>query len=151
MLGDLLHWSRTPLLIPGDEGGAFDPLGPALIAWDGSYQAANAVRASLGLLKLAPQVRVLRVEEKKMEAFPGTKLVEYLSRHGIHADMHVEPISGSTEHQLIAAALLGHSEAMNASYMVLGAYSHSRIGEYVFGGVTRTLLSSSPVALVMAR
>ena len=70
LLGDLLHRSRTPLLVPAKSGRPYDPTGPALIGWDGSYEAANAVRGALGLLRLASDVRVVRVEEIIRRAVP---------------------------------------------------------------------------------
>ena len=69
LLGDLLHRSRTPLFIAGD-GNPCDPGGRALIAWDGSYEAANAVRSAIGLLRHASDVRVLQITEQKDELFP---------------------------------------------------------------------------------
>lgn len=147
LLGDLIFRSRTPLFIPGDDAPVPDVNGPALIAWDGSYEAANTVRWSLGLLGHASAVRVIKVEEKKDEAFPSTRLLEYLSRHGIHAELTVKPAAGRD----VAAALLAEAGAMNAAYMVMGGYNHSRIGQYIFGGVTRSLLASANVALVVAQ
>jgi Universal stress protein family. len=85
LLGDLLHRARTPQLILGDDSASFDPLGTAVIAWNGSYEAANAVRGAWGLLNLASDVRIIQLTEEKDEQFPRTELLEYLSRHGIHA------------------------------------------------------------------
>lgn len=151
LLGELLHHSRTPLFIPGSDGVVTDPTGSALIAWDGSYEACNAVKAAVGLLKLASDVRVVQVrEDDKEEAFPSTRLLEYLSRHGIHADLQVEPPDGAGG-QAVAGALLAHARTTNASYIVMGGYNHSRIGQYLFGGVTRTLLADCPVPLLITR
>jgi nucleotide-binding universal stress UspA family protein len=150
LLGELLHHSRTPLFIPGSDGITADPTGSALIAWDGSYEASNAVKAAVGLLKIASEVRVVQVrEEDKEDAFPSTKLLEYLSRHGIHADLQVEQ-PGGTDGQAIAEFLLAQARATNAGYMVMGGYNHSRIGQYLFGGVTRTLLADCPLPLLIA-
>ena len=152
-LGDLLQRSRTPLFVPGSVRGTFDPAGPALIAWNGSFEAANAVRASLGLLKLSRDVRVLEVSEDKprSRAFPGTKLLEYLSRQGVHAELCPEPSpTGDVGHDVIAGMIVAQAEGLGAQYIVMGGYSHARVAEYVFGGVTRTLLKDCPVALVMA-
>lgn len=149
LLGDLLHRSRTPLFIAGD-GDPCDPAGRALIAWDGSYEAANAVRSAIGLLRLASDVRVLQITEQKEELFPNTWLVEYLSRHGIHAELQVEPAGGKPGADLISEMLLAQASAYGAAYIVMGGYNHSRMGQFLFGGVTRTLLLGSPVALVMA-
>jgi len=147
LLGELLHRSRTPLFIPADDGAPVDPTGTALIAWDGSYEAANAVRAAVGLLKIASQVRVLQIHEKDDEAFPGTKLLEYLSRHGIHAELFTE---SAASQEFVSDALVAHARAIGAEYIVMGGYNHSRVGEFVFGGVTRSLLKSCPVPLLIA-
>ena len=152
-LGDLLQRSRTPVFIPGSSKSRFDPAGPALIAWNGSFEAANAVRSSLGLLKLSRDVRILEVSEEKRgsKAFPGTRLLEYLSRQGVHAELCTEPSpTGDAGHDLIAAMIIAQAEGLGAQYIVMGGYSHARVGEYFFGGVTRTLLEDCPVSLVMA-
>ncbi len=138
------------MFIPGVGGAPADPTGSAIIAWDGSYEAANAVRAAVGLLRLAFDVRVIQVREPdKDEAFPNVKLLEYLSRHDIHADLITESPDGA-ESGAIAGILLAHANAAGAAYIVMGGYNHSRIGEYLFGGVTRNLLADCPVSLLMA-
>lgn len=148
LLGDLLHRSRTPLFVPGD-GAPTDPTGGAIIAWDGSYEASNAVRAGVPLLKLASEVRVIQLREsEKDEAFPSTELVQYLSRHDIHAELQIEPLSGA-KGDGIAGDLVAHARAAGATSIIMGGYNHSRIGEYLFGGVTRTLLAACPVALLI--
>ena len=150
-LGDLLYRCRSPLFIPGDDPAAVDPTGTAVIAWDGSYEAANAVRSSIGLLKLATKAIVVRVPEEKDERFPGTRMLEYLSRHGIRAELVVqEPPGGYSDQQAVAATLVSYARGAGAAYMVIGGYSHRRISEFVFGGVTRSLLGECPIPLVMA-
>jgi nucleotide-binding universal stress UspA family protein len=151
LLGDLISRSRTPLFIPGKRGSSIDPMGVALIAWNNSYEAANAVRSTIGMLKLASKVEVVRIEEKKDETFPSTRLLEYLSRHGVHAELTIEPVEEMRAvHEFIPDLLMARAEAANASYMVMGGYSHSRVGEYIFGGVTRSILSASPISIVIA-
>lgn len=147
ILSDLLHSSRTPILVTEEKKRELDPLGPAVIAWNGSFEAANAVRASLGLLSRASKVQVIRIAEDKEEQFPPTRLLEYLSRHGIHADLTVraQPKLDS------AAELVAFAREQCAAYMVLGAYSHTRVGEFLFGGVTRELLKNCAIPLVLAR
>jgi len=147
MLGDLLHRSRTPLLVPGSADRNYDPVAPVLIGWDGSYEAANTVRGSVELIRLAAEVKVVRVqEEADEELFPSTRLLEYLSRHEVHAELIVEP----AEKELAAPALISHAGRIGAETLVIGGYSHSRLGEYLFGGVTRSLLAGCPIALVIA-
>ncbi|QIK96276.1 universal stress protein [Sphingomonas sp. HDW15A] len=149
LLADILHRSRTPLLVPACDGGTFDPLGNAVVAWDGSYEAANAVRASIGLLQVAGNVRIIQAsEEKKGDEFPGTRLLEYLSRHDVHAELTIEP-PGSADGSAIAALLVAQAKAYHAAYIVMGSYNHSRVGQYFFGGVTSTLLDACDLPLVM--
>jgi nucleotide-binding universal stress UspA family protein len=152
LLGDLIHRSRTPLLISPDDGQICDPAGTAMIAWDGSYEAANAIRSSLAMLKAASNVHVLQIiEEDKKETFPSTRLLEYLSRHEIHAELSIIEAGVDIEdHDVISATLIARARALNAAYVVMGGYNHSRVGEYIFGGVTRTLLAGSPVPLVIS-
>jgi nucleotide-binding universal stress UspA family protein len=152
LLGDLIAHSRTPIFIPSDAKQPFDPSGPALVAWDGSYEATDAVRSSIGMLKYASDVQVIQVVEQKAEMFPSTRLLEYLSRHDIHAELTVESSEVTpTVQEYVPDILVTKALAMNASFMVMGGYNHSRIGEYIFGGVTRLLLSASPVPIVIAR
>jgi nucleotide-binding universal stress UspA family protein len=151
LIGDLLHRSQTPLFIPGDEKSPLDVTGTALIAWDGSYEAANAVRSSLGLLKIARDVAVIQVAEDKQAVFPGTKMLEYLSRHEVHADLVVQdPPAGDRDPAVIAASLVAYARGIDAAYMVMGGYGHSRVQQVVFGGVTRSMLQECPIPLVIA-
>ncbi|HEU4806250.1 MAG TPA: universal stress protein [Nitrobacter sp.] len=151
MLGDMLHRSRTPLFIAADDGKVPDPTGPVLIAWNGSFEAANAVRSAVGLLKLASEVRILRIDEQKDETFPSTLLLEYLSRHDIHAELTVETAHPDMrDDDFTYACLTSHAAQMKAEYIVMGGYSHSRISEYVFGGLTRSMLAASSIPLFIA-
>ena len=151
VLGDLLYRSRTPLFIPGEGATPVDPTGTVVIAWDGSFEAANAVRAAIGLLKIAGQVRILQITEDKTEVFPGTRLLKFLSRHDIHAELVVEsPPGGNASQQYISGSIIAYAEAANAAYVVMGGYNHSRVAEYVFGGVTRNLLAGCPLPLLIA-
>jgi nucleotide-binding universal stress UspA family protein len=145
LLGALVCNTRTPLFIPGDARQSFDPFGSAIIAWNGSVEAANAVRASVGLLRMASDVRIVRYTEAKDNAFPDTRLLEYLSRHGISAALDTR-----TARNDLARDLAEYAGGFAAEYLVMGGYSHSRAGEFIFGGVTRELLRACPISLVMA-
>lgn len=151
MLGDLLHRSRTPLFVAADDGKVPDPNGRVLVAWNGSMEAANAVRSAVGLLKLASDVTILRIEEDKDEAFPSTRLLEYLSRHGIHAELKIERVHPDSQNgDFTYSCVMSQAERMNAAYVVMGGYSHNRISEYILGGLTRSVLNSSPIPVFIA-
>jgi nucleotide-binding universal stress UspA family protein len=149
LIGDLLQMLRTPLLIPGAV--PIDPNGPAIIAWNGSFEAANAVRMSIGLLKLASSVTVVHVTSapQRSDSFPGTRLLEYLSRQEIKSELVVESLAKADE-DVVSAALMSRASSLGA-YLVMGGYGHSRMSEYLFGGVTRNMLSGCTAPLVIAR
>lgn len=144
VIGDVLMAVRTPLLIPGDAQETFDPFGGAVIAWNGSYEAANAVRNAVGLLKLSSSVRVVRFINGEQP--PPMALLEYLSRQGIHAELD----SWVLEQDPVDELLVQYATQKAASYVVMGGYGHSRAGEFLFGGATRALLKACPVALLLA-
>lgn len=152
LLGDLIFRSRTPIFVAVEGKSPCDPSGPAVVAWDGSYEAADVVRSSIGMLKRASDVHVVQVTEEKDELFPSTRLLEYLSRHGIHAELTVEAVEElQVEQEFVPDILVARALSLNAAYIVMGGYNHSRIGEYIFGGVTRTMLTASPIPIVIAR
>ena len=146
LIGELLSQVRTSILVVGDRPADFDPFAPAVIAWNGSYEAANAVRAALPLLKMAAKVNVVQFSEENDRRFPSTVLLEYLSRHGISAELEARTTSGEIE-----TALVRYAERLSAGLIVMGGYSHSRAGEFLFGGVTRALLRKCPIPLLIAR
>jgi nucleotide-binding universal stress UspA family protein len=145
LVGALVCGTRAPLCIPGDERKTFDPFGSAVIAWNGSIEGANAVRSAIGLLRMAASVRVVRYVEDKNMAFPDTALLKYLSRHGVHAE--IESHLPKTQ---IAGDLIDFASRAGAEFIVMGGYSHSRAGEFLFGGVTSELLRGCPISLVIA-
>lgn len=145
LIGEFICSARTPLCIPGDERTSFDPFGSAVIAWNGSVEAANSVRATIGLLKMASNVRIVRYTENRDLSLSDERILRYLSRHDVHAelDTHLPKVS-------IAQDLVNYVASHDAEYLVMGGYSHTRAGEFLFGGVTRELLKSCPITLVMA-
>jgi nucleotide-binding universal stress UspA family protein len=146
-LGSVLHRLRTPLLVMTDRCKLFDPAGVAVVTWNGSYEAANALRSAVPLLQFATKVRILCIEEKGDSPFAAIQARDYLLRHHIESDVEMTPLLAET----VTQDLLNHAMSRRAQYLVMGAYSHSRAGEYLFGGVTRDLLQSCRIPLLMAR
>ncbi len=145
MAGDLAMISRTPVLVLPDLAELTLPLGSAVIAWDGGDESALALRNSVALLAGCPSVNVVTVKEKP-GGFPPIDALSYLSRHGIKAELHELARTGSTEETLAVAAA-----QMKADLLVMGAFGHSRMREYFFGGVTRHFLEDCQrPALLMA-
>lgn len=144
-IGEVAVAARPPVLAMPVRASAFDPAGSAIIAWNGSFEAANALHFALPLLCRASRVRLVEVC-RDTSRFPSTRAAEYLSRHGVHAEIQqVEADPDGT-----AATLARIAREAGAAYLVMGAYGHSRLREMVFGGVTRDLVAHSEVPLVLA-
>lgn len=136
--------ARAPVLAVPYSSKALRLTAPVLIAWNGSPEAAAAVRSALPILQVSAGVHLLQVEEK-MAHYPRDMAARYLARHGIEAEiLQRPPIDGSVSKAIRAAAL-----EIGAGTIVMGAYGHSRLREFLLGGVTRELLAESPVPLLL--
>jgi len=143
-LEEIAIGSHCPVLaLPkGEPMLAFDR--PMLLAWDGGYEAAVAMRAALPLLALASAVHILTVREKE-DTFPARDAASYLSRHDIHAEVHELERHGS-----IAATIAETAQDLDAGLIVMGLFGKSRLRELILGGVSRELLAKSAVPLLLA-
>jgi nucleotide-binding universal stress UspA family protein len=145
ILGDVIFNTNVPVVVQPDSVKKFEAAGPVVVAWNGSFESGNALRAAVPLLKLASDVHIVVVEEDKDHDLPPLDASEYLSRHGIKSKIHDLAADKSS----VQAVLLSTVDTLKASYMVMGAYGHSRAREFLFGGVTRSLFRDCPVPLVV--
>ncbi len=116
--------------------------GAALIAWDGSLEAAHAIRHALPMLKAASKIIVVEVGEDNPKELPGLDIAPYLVRHGLKVDALNRVPEGT-----IAQELLDVAHSYRAGFIVMGAYGHTRLREFIFGGVTREILQKSDIPL----
>lgn len=120
-----------------------------VIGWKDTREARRAIQDALPFLHEAKRVTVVEIcEEPRMDAarLQLDDLVRYLAQHRIKAERRVEiQAHGSGADQLITLA-----EDDGADLLVTGAYGHSRLNEWVFGGMTRDLLASSPICCLMS-
>jgi nucleotide-binding universal stress UspA family protein len=145
-IGDVLMHARIPVLVVPEKAKPVDFRGVAMVAWDGSREAANALRQAVPLLAMAKEVHLVTVEEDKEVMFPSTAASEYLSRHGVKSDLH----ESKADEVLTEFELERHARVLRADYLVMGAYSRNRAREYLFGGVTRYMLHDSALPLLLA-
>ena len=118
-----------------------------LIAWDHSREASRAVHDAMPFLKTAEAVNIVSVVKKdtKQHEIATADLAEHLARHNINViaqDMVKNEVP-------VAETLLSRLSDTGSDMLVMGAYGHSRLREYTFGGVTRTLLDSMTVPVLM--
>lgn len=146
LVAELALHGRTPILAMPQAADRFVVSGRAVIAWDGSVEAAAALRSAVPLLKLAEAVHILTVEESDKPDFPATDAPEYLARHGIGVELH-----SLTRHDDPVETVLSRAiDAFAADWVVMGLYGHSRLREWMFGGVTRQMLRNTHIPLLLA-
>jgi nucleotide-binding universal stress UspA family protein len=119
-----------------------------MVCWDGSRQAARAVGDALPLLAKAGRVEVVIItnERGKQDEIEGADIGQHLARHGLKVEVH--RIAGGDID--VADALLSHAADSGADFMVMGGYGHSRLREFVLGGVTHSILRSMTVPVLMS-
>lgn len=147
LIGDVLQNARAPILVQPQDSNNFDVFGPAVVGWNGSFEAANALRAALPLLQMASAVHIVTIEEPKEHILPSLAASTYLSRHGVTSELHARAASVRPVEDVIKET----AEVMAAGYIVMGGYGHSRAREFLFGGVTRALLKDCSIPLIMGR
>ena len=148
-VGDLvLGAGRPALVVP--YAGEVRTLGEnVLVAWDGSREAARAAADALPLLQRARHVgiEIVRRHAPHADAPEGIDVAAWLDAHGVRAAFSTTPhhVGVGT-----GATLLNRASDLHADLLVMGAYGHARARERVFGGVTRTMLESMTVPVLMA-
>ncbi|MEM8986213.1 MAG: universal stress protein [Pseudomonadota bacterium] len=146
---DVLLAERQPVLLLQPDA-AYDATAPVLIAWDGSAEAAAAVRAARPFLAKAREVVVAQVEddiETGERALADCRnIVEYLALSGI--GVRVEKVA--RDGQTTAAALYDCAKGCAAALVVMGAYGHGRLRERLLGGVTVRMIDAAPGPLFLA-
>lgn len=136
-VADVALKTGRPVLVAGDGIETLD-LGTVMIAWKDSREARRAVEDAVPLLHMAEKVMVVQVIDEDQRAGADRRLddvVKWLARHGIAAEARAE--RGGDED---AEVLAGLAEDLKVGMIVGGAYGHSRLREWVLGGVTRDLL-----------
>jgi len=145
----VLDMGRPCLVIPYI--GVRETLGRCvLVAWNARREAVRAVNDALPMLQRADRVVVLSVNPAVGEAgegdIPSADICHHLARHGVK----VEADTTIAKDIDVASLLLSHAADMGADLMVMGAYGHSRLREMVLGGVSREILQTMTVPVLMS-
>ncbi len=138
---------RPALVVP--MYGKFPRLGEqVLVAWNRTREAARAVHDALPILTRAKSVKILEVNPAK-EATPhlsGVDIATHLARHGVKAEVEAATVSDIE----IGPTILSRAADLGVDLLVMGAYGHSRLREFVRGGATRHLLQHMTVPVLMS-
>ena len=119
-----------------------------MVCWDGSRQAARAFADAMPLLVKSGRVEIVIItnERGKEHEIEGADMGQHLARHGLKVDVH--RIAGGKID--VADALLSHAADSGADFMVMGGYGHSRLREFVLGGVTHSMFRSLTIPALMS-
>ena len=144
----VLNCARPVLVLPHAHPG-LDIGRKVIIAWNGSPEAVRAITTAIALLQRAQNVDlVVFTTSENAEAHgaePGADIALYLARHGVKVKVVAAQACRDDGEALLTLAV-----DTGADLIVMGAYGHSRFREFLLGGMTRTALLSSPVALWMS-
>jgi nucleotide-binding universal stress UspA family protein len=146
---DLLMQTGRPLLVAPDGIDLLD-LRSVLIAWKDTPEARRAIVDALPILRQAKDVAVVEIIEEepdRLAALSGIReIAVWLSRHGVVASERVPAEKGNAIEQIGRIA-----SEVGAGVVVAGAYGHSRLSEWAFGGMTRRLLNPSDRCSLLSR
>lgn len=121
-----------------------------IVAWDASRQAARALNDAALFLDHAANTTVVIVDPKpgydSIGPDPGADIATVLSRHGSKVAVDRIPSAGAS----VAQALLSRTAATGSDLIVMGAYGHSVWRETVFGGVSREMIQTTAVPLLLS-
>ncbi len=139
-----------PIIVLPAKGPGVLSLDDIVLGWDGGREASRAAFDALPMLKLAGKVRIVRVDPQKDPSLRGSvagaDLDEALARHGVKAAVQSYPTEGMDEGQ----ALMRCADDSGAGLIVMGAYGHSRLAEFIFGGATRFVLTRMTRPVLMS-
>jgi len=143
----LFESGRPVLLVPYIQNTGLE-LGKILVCWDGSRSAARAVADAMPILARANAVEVLIVagERGKSDEIPGADIGQHLARHDLKVDVKRIVATQSD----VANTILSYVADSAADLIVMGGYGHSRLREFILGGVTRGILASMTVPTLMS-
>lgn len=139
---------RPAVILQPGSGTAKARLDTIVVAWDGSRPAARAVADAMPILTFANRVQILTVVHEKASAVSGLgiDLTRHLKVHGIEARMEEVDAEGAA----IGAVLEKYVGSLSADLLVMGAYGHSRVREFLLGGATQSVLRAPPVPVFLS-
>jgi nucleotide-binding universal stress UspA family protein len=119
-----------------------------MLCWDGSRAATRAIADAIPLLGRSEQVKLVIVADEpgKRDQIEGADMGAHLARHGLNVEVKRTMAAGVD----VADVVLSHAADTGADFIVMGGYGHSRLREFVLGGVTRGILAAMTVPVLMS-
>ncbi|WP_170182118.1 universal stress protein [Phreatobacter stygius] len=155
--GDGTNWDGLAEAVLSDSGrgtlfvppglAAGQPAQRIMIAWRDTHDAARAVAEALPLMAAAARVDLVMVDADPGETgAPAADMARHLARHGAKVDVRAVASDGRS----VAQALTDEAGRGAIDLLVMGGYGHSRLREWVLGGTTRDILTTTAIPVLMA-
>jgi nucleotide-binding universal stress UspA family protein len=119
-----------------------------MLCWDGSRSAARAVGDAMPFIRRSKLVEIVIVgsEPAKSDEIAGADIASHLAHHGAKVELK-RIVTAETD---VASIILSHAADCSADFLVMGGYGHSRLREFILGGVTRGILASMTLPTLMS-
>ncbi|MDP2296542.1 MAG: universal stress protein [Pseudolabrys sp.] len=123
-------------------------LDSVVVAWDFSRPAARAVADALPILTMAKKVFVVTITNEKVidSKRSGAELAKHLARHGVEVVLDTVDAGGKA----IGEVLEGYVASRKADLLVMGAFGHSRLRDFVMGGATKSMLAKTTLPVLLS-
>jgi nucleotide-binding universal stress UspA family protein len=122
-----------------------------LVAWNATRESVRAVADALPLIAKAEAVEVLVADHERHPTGhgqePGADIARHLARHGAHVEVRRLSSGGKD----VGRLLLSQASAFGGDLLVMGAYGHTHLREWMFGSVTRTILYEAGLPVLLSR
>ena len=144
----LLHGGTATLVVP--TVGRFERIGQNVaVAWNATRESARALHDAMPMLRRARVVHLVCLERESdlhhVSRLQLNDARDWLHRQGVELHIHQEPVRGD-----VGEALLSRADDLGADLFVMGGYGHSRMAEFLLGGVTRRLLAQMTLPIVLS-
>jgi nucleotide-binding universal stress UspA family protein len=152
LVAEVVLHARAPVLAVPVSPHAFRLDRMPFIAWNGSPEAAIALRMAIPLLESVHSANIVTLDLEndsynlENDSYSMDDAQAYLASHGITATHFDVPSWSHSVGEALCSAAIAH----NASYVIMGLYGHSRLREAVVGGASRYMLTHSLVPLLLA-
>jgi nucleotide-binding universal stress UspA family protein len=115
------------------------------IAWDGSLRSARAIKSAIPILKQTENVFIITVDEAQKDTSSINDLQKYLLTHEIKSThKNISKVG-----RCIGDEIIKESEKVSSEMIIMGAYTHNKIRQSIFGGVTKFILSNAPMPVFL--
>jgi nucleotide-binding universal stress UspA family protein len=119
-----------------------------LVCWEGSRNAARAMADAMPFLRRGTAIEIVTVSDGRgaKDEIAGADIGRHLARHGLAVEVK-RLVADATD---VASTILSYAADCAADFIVMGGYGHSRLREFVLGGMTRSMLGAMTVPALMS-